>query len=209
MSTKIRCQQTFIKTVFDNDNCGLSTLSLLSKFYALILLNIAISVRIIMSVPEAHISFSLDDILAALEANLELEEAINKLPLTQALEKCLSFTNANNSIELSTFIKRELYGYGCQPPSHRYVKLNYFDDGGQFINGLNQYSDYPVVTGVCKLELHLKNGLTLILPKQILTFLSQVSGREVASGHISPEAINNLLEIIRKEIIHRFVAIAN
>ena len=161
-----------------------------------------------MSVSEAHISFRLDDILAALESRLELEEGSSKLPLTQALENCLLFAETNNLIELSEFIKQELYGYNSQPPSHRYVKLSYFDNGGQFINGLNQYSDYPVVTGVCKLELHLKNGLTLVLPKQILVFLSQVSGREVDTGHVSPAAIKNLLEVIRKEIIHSIIAIA-
>jgi hypothetical protein len=161
-----------------------------------------------MSVSEAHISFSLDDILVALESRQELEEGNSKLPLTQALEKCLLFAQTNNSIELFEFIEKELYGYSSQPPSHRYVKLSYFDNGGQFINGLNQYCDYPVATGVCKLELHLKNGLTLILPKQILTFLSQVSGREVDTGHVSPAAITNLLEFIRKEVAHSILAIA-
>lgn len=161
-----------------------------------------------MSVSEALTSFNLDDILAALASHLELEEAINKLPLTQALEQCLLFAQAHNSIDLYEFVKQELYGYSHQPLSHRYVKLSYFDIGGQFINGLDQYSVYPITTGVCKLELHLKNGLTLILPKQTLTFLSQVSGREVDTGHISPAVINNLLKVIRKDIIRRVVAVA-
>jgi hypothetical protein len=161
-----------------------------------------------MSVSEARISLNLDDILIALEARPESEEAIDKLPLTKVLEQCLIYAEANYFIELAEFIKQEIYGYSSQPPSHRYVKLSYFDDGGQFINGLDQYSIYPVVTGVCKLELHLKNGLTLILPKQILAFLSQVSGRAVDTGHVSPEVINNLLEIIRKEIIHKIIATA-
>ncbi len=161
-----------------------------------------------MSVPEAHIPLSLDDILTALELRLESEEAIDKLPLTQALEQCLLYAGTNHFIDLVEFIKQELYGYGSQPPSHRYVKLSYFDAGGQLINGLNQYSDYPLVIGVCKLELHLKNGLTLILPKQILTFLSQVSGCEVDTGHVSPAVINSLLEIIRQEIIHKITEIA-
>ena len=156
-----------------------------------------------MSVPKSRMASSLDDILAALELRLDIEEAINQLPLTQALEQCLLFAQTNKCIELAEFIKQELYGYSSQPPSHRYVQLSYFDAGGQIINGLNQYSSYPVVTGVRKLELHLKNGLTLILPQQILTFLSQVAGREVDSGHASPVAINNLLEIIRQEIIHQ------
>jgi hypothetical protein len=171
-------------------------------------IKIAQPLQIIMSVPEAHIALSRDDILTALESRLESEEAIDKLPLTQALEQCLLYAEANHFTELTEFVKQELYGYSSQPPSHRYVKLGYFDAGGQFVNGLNQYSDYPVVTGVCKLELHRKNGLTLILPKQILTFLSQVSGREVDTGHTSPAVINNLLEIIRKEIIRKIIAIA-
>ena len=156
-----------------------------------------------MSVPEACSAFCLDDILAALESRLGSEESIDKLPLTQALEKCLLFAQANNSVDICEFIKQELHGYSSQPPNYRYVHLSYFDAGGQFINGLDQYSSYPLVTGVYKLELHLKNGLTLILSKQILTFLSQVSGREVDTGHVSPDAINNLLETIRKETIRR------
>jgi hypothetical protein len=156
-----------------------------------------------MSATQTSIAPSLNDILSALELRLESEEAINKLPLTRALEQCLSFAQANNCIDLSELIKQELYGYSSQPPTYRYVQLSYFDAGGQFINGLSQYSVYPVVTGVCKLELHLKNGLTLILPKQILTFLSQVSGREVDTGHVSPAMITNLLEIIRNEITYK------
>jgi hypothetical protein len=175
-------------------------LTLLYGFYALILLAVALFVRIIMSVPQARVDFSLEDILSALASHPESEET-NKLPLTQALEKCLLFLQANNSNDLGEFIKQEMYGYSSQPPNYRYIQLSYFDAGGQLINGLNQYSIYPLVTGVCKLELHLKNGLTLILPKQILTFLSQVSGREVDTGHVSPVVIKNLLEIIRKEII--------
>ena len=159
-----------------------------------------------MSVPEAHSSLSLDDILTALESRLESEEAIDKFALTQALEQCLLYAEANHFIYLVEFVKQELYGYISQPPSHRYVKLSYFDAGGQFINGLNQYSIYPVVTGVCKLELHLKNGLTLILPKQISTFLSQASGQEVDTGHVSPDLLKNLLETIRKETIIQVIA---
>ncbi len=206
---KSRCRQTFIKILFENYNCcNVQHLTLLSEFYVLILLKIALSLRIIMSVLEAQIPFSLDNILAALEERLELEEAIDGLPLTQALEKCLTFADANSLVKLSEFIKQEIYGYGSSPPSYRYVQLSYFDAGGQLINGLNQYSIYPIVTGVCKLELHLKNGLTLILPKQILTFLSQVSGQEVDTGHVSPNLIKNLLETIRKETIVKFMEIA-
>ncbi len=180
-----------------------------SRYSLRVSIKIALSLQIIMSVPEARIPFfSLDNILAALEPRLELEKAINKLSLTQVLEQCLAFADASSAIELSEFIKQELYGYGSQTPSYRYLQLSYFDAGGQFINGLNQYSIYPIVTGVCKLELHLKNGLTLILPKQILTFLSQVSGQEVDTGHISPDLIKNLLETIRKETVIKVIATA-
>lgn len=156
-----------------------------------------------MSVPQARVGFHLEDILASLESPLVTEEIIDKLPLTQALEQCLSFAQDHNFTDLYELIKQELYGYSSPPPSYRYVNLSYFDFGGQLINGLNQYSVYPVVIGVSKLELHLKNGLTLILPKQILTFLSQVSGREVDTGHIAPKVINDLLGTIRKEIIYK------
>lgn len=153
-----------------------------------------------MSATQTSIAPSLNDILSALELQMESEEAINKLPLTRALEQCLAFAQVNNFIDLSELIKQELYGYSSQPPTYRYVQLSYFDAGGQAINGLDQYSVYPVVTGIYKLELHLKNGLTLILPKQILTFLSQVLGREVDTGHVSPAVINSLLGIVRNEI---------
>lgn len=154
-----------------------------------------------MSSPESCIAPSLEDILSSLELRLETEAAIAKLPLTKALEQCLVFAQSHNLPEFSESIKQELYGYRDQPPNYRYATISYFDVGGQFINGLNQYSVYPIVTGVTKLELHLKNGLTLMLPKQILTFLSQVSGREVDTGHISSQVIVNLLESIRKELI--------
>ncbi|MFM7886309.1 MAG: hypothetical protein ACKPCM_06390, partial [Pseudanabaena sp.] len=101
------------------------------------------------------------------------------------------------SHELAQFIKQELDGYKGQPPSDRAVRLSYFDYGGQIIKGLDQYSIYPLGTGIRKLELHLKNGLTLILPEQVLIFLSKNAGREVDRGHISPTEINQLLENIR------------
>ncbi|MFO0307812.1 MAG: hypothetical protein ACK53D_02490, partial [Pseudanabaena sp.] len=98
-----RRRQTFIKIILYNEKSRKAQhLSLLSEFYILVLLKIALSMQIIMSVSETRIPFSLDNILAALESRLELEEAINKLPLTHALEKCLAFADANNAIELST-----------------------------------------------------------------------------------------------------------
>ncbi len=150
-----------------------------------------------MSVSESCTVLSLDDVLAALEVRLETEEAIAKSPLTQALEKCLLFAQTQNLHELAHFIKQELDGYIGQPPSDRTVQLRYFDYGGQLVKGLDQYSVYPLGTGIRKLELHLKNGLTLMLPKQILSFLSKAAGREVDSGHISPTEINYLLDNIR------------
>ncbi|PZO44527.1 MAG: hypothetical protein DCF19_01915 [Pseudanabaena frigida] len=156
-----------------------------------------------MQAPESLIAFSLDDVLAALEVRLELEEAIDKLPLTKALEQCLLFAQANNLADLAQFVTQELDGYNVSPPSDRIVYLSYFDNGGQPINGLDQYSSYPLVTGIRKLELHLKNGLSLMLPKQIMNFLSQVAGREVDTGHISPSEINKCLESIRTLTIQK------
>lgn len=150
-----------------------------------------------MSVPEPCTTSSLDDILASLEVKPEIEEAIEKLPLTHTLEESLLFAQSHNLIDLAKFIQQELDGYSGELPNHRTVNLSYFDNGGQIINGLQQYRVYPLATGVRKLELHLKNGLTLMLPKQILKFLSEASGREVDSGHISPTEIYRLLEKIR------------
>ncbi len=159
-----------------------------------------------MSILESCTAPTLEDILAMLAMRLELEEAIDKLPLTQALEQCLLLTEINSSPHLVEFVKQELTGYSSQPPSYRYVHLSYFDAGGQFINGLTQYSSYPVVTGVRKLELHLKNGLTLMLPKQILSFLSEVSERKVDTGHISSTETQNLLKTIQHKVIHKITA---
>jgi len=153
-----------------------------------------------MSVSESRVAFSLEDILAALELRLEVEEVIHKLPLTHALEQCLLFAQANNLTDLAQLVQQELDGYSTQPPSDRVVHLSYFDNGGQMINGLSEYSSYPVSLGVRKLEIRLRNGLALRLPKQILIFLSQVGGREVDSGHISPIEINKLLANIRDVI---------
>ena len=158
-----------------------------------------------MVVPESCLTTpSLEDILAALELRLESEDAIAKLPLTQALDQCLLFAHAHNLPDITEFVRLELDGYSSsQPPDSRSVQLIYFDRGGQAIAGLSQYSSYPLVTGVRKLERHLKNGLTLKLPSQILTFLSQVVGREVDTGHVSPTQIINSLENIRHSIIRR------
>ena len=156
-----------------------------------------------MSVLEPCQALTLAELLAKLEVRLEVEAAIEKLPLTKALEQCLLFAQAHNLIELIQFIKQELTGYTGQPPTYRYRRLSYFDNGGQYIDGLEQYSIYPIVTGVRSLETHLKNGLTLMLPKQILDFLSQTIKRQVDIGHISHTEIEQLLEVIRSEAIHR------
>lgn len=157
-----------------------------------------------MSVPESCLGLSIEDILASLEMRIEREEVCNKQPLTKALELCLSFAKEHKLAELVETIQLELDGYRTQPPSDRFVQLSYFDCGGQVIDGLQQYRIYPLVTGVRKLELHLKNGLTLMLPKQILQFLSEVAGREVDSGHVSPAEINKLLENIRNRFLQEF-----
>jgi hypothetical protein len=162
-----------------------------------------------MSVPESCTALSIDDILASLEMRLEIEEVCNKQPLTRALEQCLSFAKDHKLSDLADFIKLELDGYKNQPPSDRFVQLSYFDNGGQIIDGLQQYRVYPLVTGVRKLELHVKNGLTLILPKQILNFLSEVVGREVDSGHVSPAEISKILENIRNKTFQQFSKINN
>ncbi|MBD2178737.1 hypothetical protein H6F42_17600 [Pseudanabaena sp. FACHB-1998] len=160
-----------------------------------------------MSVPESCTALSIDDILASLEMRLEIEEVCNIQPLTKALEQGLSFAKDHKLTDLADVIKLELEGYMNQPPSDRFVQLSYFDHGGQIIDGLNQYRIYPLVIGVRKLELHVKNGLTLILPKQILNFLSEVVGREVESGHISPAEINKILESIRNKFLRQFLII--
>jgi hypothetical protein len=157
-----------------------------------------------MSPSEPSVVPSFTDIITALNLHLEQEDAIEKLPLTRALEQGLVFAKMHSLDNLEAFISQELNGYGSQPPNYRYVSLSYFDDGGQVINGLKQYSSYPVVTGVRKLEMHLKNGLTLMLPKQILEFLSQVSGRPVDAGHISPSEISKLLATIRSQATLKF-----
>jgi hypothetical protein len=158
-----------------------------------------------MQIPESCLANpSFEDVLAALELSLASEEAIAKLPLTQALEKCLLFSQAHNLPDITQFVRYELDGYGSsQPPDSRSVQLIYFDRGGQAIAGLSQYSSYPLVIGVRKLEMHLKNGLTLKLPSPILTFLSQIAGREVDTGHVSPVQISNSLENIRHLTIRR------
>ena len=162
-----------------------------------------------MSVPESPTIPSLEDVLTALEVRLEFEEAIAQPQLTQVLEQCLLFAQAQNLADIAQLIKQELDGYIGESPSDRNVTLSYFDGGGQLVNGLNQYSSYPLVTGIRKLELHLKNGLTLRFPAQIVTFLSEVAGREVDSGHVSPLEINKLLENIRELIYQKLKFIAN
>jgi hypothetical protein len=156
-----------------------------------------------MSALESRINFTLEDILDALELRLELPEAIDKLVLTHALEQCLLYAQVNNLTNLANLVTQELDGYTDRPPSDRLVQLTYFDNGGQRIDGLSQYSSYPLATGTRKLELHLKNGLTLMLPRQILDFLSQSAGREVDSGHVSPAEINKLLNNIRALVVKK------
>jgi hypothetical protein len=159
-----------------------------------------------MSFPESLTAPSLADIRASLNLRLATEEAITELPLTKGLEQCLLFAKAHNLPDLAESIKQEIYGYNRQPPNYRYVELSYFDGRGQMVKTLDQYSIYPVATGIVKLERHLKNGLTLMLPKQILVFLTEVSGREVDNGHMSAQIINKLLDSIRQEFILKFAS---
>ncbi len=156
-----------------------------------------------MSVLEPCQETAITELLAVLEVRLEAEAAIEKLPLTKALEQCLLFAQAHNLPALIQFINQELLGYSGQPPTYRHVRLSYFDNGGQYIDGLEQYRIYPIVTGVRKLETHLKNGLSLMLPKQILDFLSQTCKRQIDIGHVSHSEIEQLLELIRNEAIYR------
>lgn len=156
-----------------------------------------------MSVLEPCQEPSVSQLLVALEMRLEVEAAIEKLPLTRALEQCLLFAQAHNLTALIQFINQELSGYTGQPPTYRHVRLSYFDNGGQYVDGLEEYRSYPIVTGVCKLETHLKNGLSLMLPKQILDFLSEVARRQIDIGHVSRSEIEQLLEVIRNEVIYR------
>jgi len=156
-----------------------------------------------MSVSEPCQEPAIAELLTALEIRLEVEAAIEKLPLTTALEQCLLFTQAHNLTALDQFINQELSGYTSQPPSYRHVRLSYFDNGGQYVDGLEQYRIYPIATGVRKLETHLKNGMSLMLPKQILDFLSQTAKRQIDIGHVSHSEMEQLLEMIRNEVICR------
>lgn len=162
-----------------------------------------------MSVLEPCQEPKIAELLAGLEVRLEAEAAIAKLPLTKALEQCLLFAQAHNLTALIQFINQELSGYTSQPPTYRHVRLSYFDNGGQYVDGLEQYRIYPIITGVRKLEIHLKNGLSLMLPKSILEFLSKTSKRQIDMGHISHSEIEQLLELIRNEAIYRLKAITD
>jgi hypothetical protein len=162
-----------------------------------------------MSVLEPCQEPKIVELLAGLEVRLDAEAAIATLPLTRALEQCLLFAQAHNLSALSQFINQELSGYTSQPPSYRHVRLSYFDNGGQYVDGLEQYRSYPIVTGVYKLETHLKNGMSLMLPKQILDFLSQTAKRQIDMGHISHSEVEQLLEAIRNEAICRLTEIVD
>ncbi|MDX2255362.1 MAG: hypothetical protein NW214_07600 [Pseudanabaenaceae cyanobacterium bins.39] len=142
-----------------------------------------------------------DELLAELKIEISRNEANNQRHLTQTLDKCTIYAQAHKLKSLEILIHQELNGYGRQVPAYRNTNLIYFDHGGQQIEGLEQYRRYPIVTGVSKLELHLKNGLTLILPKQILDFLSQQVGKEVATAHVSWQEIQQLLNVVRQEVI--------
>lgn len=151
--------------------------------------------------PESPSMPSRDELLENLNLKISKDEASNQLHLTKTLEQCIVYAQARGLTALDTLLQNELNGYSHQVPVYRNANLSYFDHGGQYIEGLEKYSRYPVITGVRKLELHLKNGLTLMLPKPILNFLSQQAGREVATGHISCVEIQQLLDAAKQEVI--------
>ena len=146
------------------------------------------------------VTVALELALESINSDLEISAISPHLSITQALENCWLFAETNHLESLARYIRQEIDGYPTQPPSDRLVQLSYFDVGGQVILGLDQYSSYPLTTGIRKLESHLKNGLTLMLPKQITNFLSQVIGRQVESGHISPSEIKKILLSIGNRI---------
>lgn len=149
------------------------------------------------------VTLSLELALETINSDLEISAINPQLSITQALETCWLFAEANHLESLASYIRQEIDGYKTQPPSDRLVQLSYFDIGGQVILGLEQYAAYPLTTGTRKLESHLKNGLTLMLPKQITNFLSQVIGRQVESGHISPSEVKKMLLTIGNNIKYK------
>jgi hypothetical protein len=160
-------------------------------------------------------SYSLKEVLKTLESisftDTFADTDTQNESLSKALEKLADYAEANRLEPLKQFALNELSGYTDGDPNHakpypsyRTVNLDYFDRGGQSITNLNQqYSSYPLLNGLNKLELHRKNGMTLNLPAPVLSFLSQASNCEVRGGHVSPPQLQALFEQIRAEAIKR------
>ena len=155
---------------------------------------------------------SFDTVLFALESvrsGVDLEETQNGIQdgtLSAALLKLRDFAQANEQNALFDWAIAELDGYAADAtyPIYRTVSLGYFDNAGQAIPSLSeQYGSWPLLSGVQILESHLKHGLTLKLPPQILDFLSQACDRQVFGGHVSPNQIEKLLAALRAEAINK------
>lgn len=162
---------------------------------------------------DAH---SFDTVLLALESEPPAEaldetgNGIQEGSLSAALLKLHDFAQANGQTALSQWAIAELNGYTTEAayPSYRTVSLQYFDSSGQAIPSLSElYGSWPLLNGVQILELHIKYGLTLKLPPEILDFLSQACDRTVFGGHVSPNRIEELLTAVRAEAINQLKAL--
>ncbi|NJL43075.1 MAG: hypothetical protein HC856_09295 [Pseudanabaena sp. RU_4_16] len=162
---------------------------------------------------DAH---SFDTVLLALESEPpaealdEIGNGIRSGSLSDALLKLHDFAQANGQTALSQWAIAELNGYATDVtyPSYRTVSLQYFDSSGQAISSLSEpYGSWPLLNGVQILELHIKYGLTLKLPPEILDFLSQACDRKVFGGHVSPNQIEQLIAAIRTEAINQLKAL--
>lgn len=136
----------------------------------------------------------------------ELREILTCLeaqPLSEALSQLKSFAIAQNLSNLAAWTGNELYGYSSDDyPQYRIVNLKYFDKSGQTIPELSQeYGSWPLSSGIHKLETHLKHGLTLKLPPQVLDFLAQKSRSEVFGGYVEPQQIKQIVESVRNEAL--------
>jgi hypothetical protein len=123
---------------------------------------------------------------------------------TSTSQKCSEVLNelqAKSQIEeLSKFVRQELNGYGDSYPEYRLVAVTYFDRGGQIVTNIApEYCNYPLTYGVDVLESHLKNGLALKLPPEVLSFLSQASQNAIAGAHVGSKDLQGLLERILVE----------
>jgi hypothetical protein len=130
---------------------------------------------------------------------------------TSTSKKCsevLKELRAKSQTEgLSKFLQQELSGYGDCYPEYRLVPVTYFDIGGQIVaNIAPEYCNYPLTYGVNCLESHLKNGLALKLPSEVLSFLSDASQNAIAGAHISSQELQKLLTRISEEVKLKFQA---